>query len=133
MKETYSKLNSTQRIVVNFLHQLVTECTDRVPVTQPCIVASITDYSVPTGYTGYRLHSLVQLFQQLVTECSDWIPATQPSLNGLLHISRLQNLPAYYQPAPRITTPRSSTSWPFLISSLFTGLRLMTGLIMCSP
>ena len=35
-----------------------------------------------------------------------------------------------HQESPTI---RSSTSWPFLISSLFTGLRLMTGLIMCSP
>ena len=120
MKETYSKLNSTQRIVVNFLQQLVTECTDRVPVTQPCTFASTTDYSVPTGYTalysyptigysvptGYRLHSLVQLFQQLVTECTEGVPATQPSLNSLLHISRLQSLPAYYQPAPRITNSK---------------------------
>ena len=127
MKETYSKLNSTQRIVVNFLHQLVTKCTDRVPVTQPCTVASITDYSVPTGHTA--LYSYPSNWLQ----CTDRVPATQPSLNGFLHISRLQNLPAYYQPGPRITTPRSSTSWPFLISSLFTGLRLMTGLIMCSP
>ena len=87
-------------------------------------------HSVPTGY---RLHSLVQLFQQLVTECTNRVPATQPALNSLLCISRLQSLPAYYQPAPRITNPRSSTSWPLLISSLFTGLRLMTGLIMCSP
>ena len=77
MEETYSKLNSTQKIVVNFLQQLVTECSDRVPATQPalnsllhiiatqpCTVASTTGYCVPTGY---RLHSLVQLLQQLVT------------------------------------------------------------------
>ena len=55
MEETRSKLNSTQRIVVNFLQQLVTECTDRVPATQPCTVASTTGYSVPTRYW---LHSL---------------------------------------------------------------------------
>ena len=36
MEETYSKLNLTQKIVVKLLHQLVTECTDRVPATQPC-------------------------------------------------------------------------------------------------
>ena len=68
MKETCSELNSTQKIVVNFLQQLVTECADRVPATQPCTVASTNDYSVPTGTvasttgysvpTGYRLHSL---------------------------------------------------------------------------
>ena len=63
MKETYSKLNSTQKIVANFL-------------------------------------------QQLVTECTNLVVATQPALNSLLHISRLQSLPAYYQPAPRITNPK---------------------------
>ena len=52
MEETCSKLNSTQKIVVNFIQQLVTECTDRVPATQPCTVASTTGYSVPTGYTA---------------------------------------------------------------------------------
>ena len=116
MKETYSKLNSTQRIVVNFLQQLVTECTDRVPVTQPCTVASTTDYSVPTGYTALYIYLNYWL------QCTDRVPATQPctvfsttgyrvyrlvqathsSLNSLLHISQLQSLPAYYQPAPRI-------------------------------
>ena len=35
MEETHSKLNSTQKIVVNLLQQLVTECTDQVPATQP--------------------------------------------------------------------------------------------------
>ena len=39
---------------------------------------SATGYSVPTGY---RVHSLVQLFQQLVTECADQVPATQPLYN----------------------------------------------------
>ena len=65
-----------------------------------------------------RLNSLVQSFQQLVTECTHRVLATQPVLNSLLYISWLQNLPA--------------SSWPLLISSLFTGLRLMTGLIVCS-
>ena len=100
MKETYSKLNSTQKIVVNFLQQLVTECTDRVPVTQPCTVASTTDYSVPTGYTA--LYSYPNKWSQ----CTDRVPATQPSLNSLLHIGQLQSLPAYYQPAPRITNSK---------------------------
>ena len=36
MEESYSKLNSTQNIVVKLLQQLVIECTDRVPATQPC-------------------------------------------------------------------------------------------------
>ena len=34
-QETYSKLNLTQKIVVKLLQQLVKECTDRVPATQP--------------------------------------------------------------------------------------------------
>ena len=111
------------------------------------VVTSPTDYSVPTGYiactvalttgysvpTGYWLHSLVHLIQQLVTECTDRLNSLvqsfqqlvtecthrlQPALNSLPYISRLQNLPA--------------SSWSLLISSLFTGLRLMTGLIVCS-
>ena len=53
MEESYSKLNSTQKIVVKLFQQLVTEYAD-------------------------RLHSLVQLLQQLVTECTDQVPATQP-------------------------------------------------------
>ena len=97
---------NVQKIVVNLLQQLVTECTDWVPATQPCTVALTTGYSVPTGY---QLHRLVQLLQQLVTESTGYRvyrPATQPTLNSLLHISRLQSLPAYYQPAPRITNPK---------------------------
>ena len=86
MEETYSKLNSTQKIVVKLLQELITESTD------------------------------------------------QPTLKSLLHINRLQSLPAFYQPAPRINQPTGfSTSWPLFISGLFTGLSLMTGLIMCSP
>ena len=56
MEETYSKLNSTQKIVVNLLQQLVTEYTDRAPATQPCTVASATGYRVyrpGTGYTAF--------------------------------------------------------------------------------
>ena len=68
MKETYSKLNSTQRIVVNFLQQLVTECTDRVPVTQPYTVASTTDYS----YTALYSYSNNWL------QCTNRVAATQP-------------------------------------------------------
>ena len=51
-----SKLNSTQKIVVNLLQQLVTECMDQVPATQPCTVASTTGYRVygpGTGYTAF--------------------------------------------------------------------------------
>ena len=55
MEETRSKLNSTQKIVVNLLQQLVTECTDRVPATQSCTVASTTAYRVYRPVTGYTV------------------------------------------------------------------------------
>ena len=44
---------NTVKIVVNFIQQLVTQCT-------------------------YWLHSLVHLLQKLVTECADRLPAEQP-------------------------------------------------------
>ena len=75
MEETYSKLNSTQKIVVKLLQQLVTECTDRVLATQPCTVASTTGYRVYGPGTGYT--ALVQLTRpQLVTESSDPVHST---------------------------------------------------------
>ena len=59
MEATCSKLNSTQKIVVNLLQQLVTEFTDRVPATQPCTVASAAGYRVYRSGTGYTaLYSL---------------------------------------------------------------------------
>ena len=45
--------------LVHLLQQLVTECTDRLPASQPYTVVS-TGYSVPAEY---RLNSLVQLLQ----------------------------------------------------------------------
>ena len=153
------KLNSTQKIVVNFLQQLVTEYAERVPVTeyaervpatQLCTVASTTDYSVPTGYTAMNscFNNWLQctdrvpatqpctvVFNNLLQtiECTDRVPATQPALNSLLHISRLQSLPPITNQHQESPTQRSSTIWPLLIRSLFIGLTLMTGLIMCSP
>ena len=66
MEETYSKLNSTHKIVVTMLQQLVTECAVLVLATQPCTLASITRYRVyplvlarqPSSTTGYRLQSV---------------------------------------------------------------------------
>ena len=86
------------------------ECTDRLPAIQPCTVASTTGYSVPTGY---QLHSLHWTACFILAGYRAFLPITNQ-----------------HQESP---TQRSSTSWPLLISSLFTGLRLMTGLIMCSP
>ena len=76
--------------LVHSLQQLVTVCTDRLPASQPCTVAS-TGYSVPatqpctlastTGYRVYRLvlaTQLVHSLQQLVTVCTDRLPASQP-------------------------------------------------------
>ena len=53
MEETCSKLNSTQKIVVNLLQQLVTECTDRVPATQP-LYSLHAPPPLPTGYRVIR-------------------------------------------------------------------------------
>ena len=75
MDETYSKLNSTHKIVVTMLQQLVTECTgwywlhSLVHLLQQLVIEC-------TGW--YWLHSLVHLLQQLVTECTDQVLATQP-------------------------------------------------------
>ena len=160
--------------LVHLLQQLVTECTDQVPTTQPCTLASTTGYRVYRPGTSYTalyscfynwLQCTVQVpvtqllyslphpswlqssdlvhstrvdsgagrqpvstrygFNRLVTESTD-----RP--HSLLHINRLQSLPIanQHQESP---TQRSSTRWPILISSQFTGLRLMTGLIMYSP
>ena len=49
MEETYSKLNSTHKIVVTMLQQLVTKCAGLVLATQPCTLASTI------GYRVYRL------------------------------------------------------------------------------
>ena len=94
------------------------QCTDRVPATQPCRVASTTGYSIQTGY---RLHNLVHLLQQLVTECTN-------QLNSFVQL--LQQLVTVYRPGTGYTlqtghtahyiacftltgpTQRSSTSWP---------------------
>ena len=70
MEETYSKLNSTHKIVVTMLQQLVTECAGLVLATQPCTLASTTGYRVyqlvltaqPSTLaltTGYRVYRLV--------------------------------------------------------------------------
>ena len=102
MEEMRSKLNSTQKIVVNLLQQLVTECTDRVPVTPPCTVVSTT------GYIVYRPGTA------LYSCFNNW----------------LQSVPTRY----RLHSLCTAYLTPHLfISRLFTGLRLMTGLIMCSP
>ena len=53
MEEMCGKLNSTQKIVVNLLQQLVTECTDRVPATQP--LYNLPRPPCPPPPTGYRV------------------------------------------------------------------------------
>ena len=99
-----------------------------------------TAYPTPAGYRVIRLspfNSRVDSgagrppvstrygFNRLVTESTD-----RP--HSFLHINRIQSLAItnQHQESP---TQMSSTRWPLLISSLFTGLRLMTGLIMYSP
>ena len=129
MEETHSELNSTQKIVVNLLQQLVTECTNQVPATQP--LYSLPDPPTPPpnwlqshptqsiqlcvdSGAGRQLVSTRYGFNRLVTESTD---QPQPALNSLLHISQLQSLPITNQHQESPTT----------------GLKLMTGLIMYSP
>ena len=57
MEETYSKMNSTHKIVVTMLQQLVTECTD-----------------------WYWLHSLVHLLQPTGYKSTNRVLATQSLL-----------------------------------------------------
>ena len=74
MEETYSKLNSTHKIVVTMLQQLVTECAGLGLATQPCTLASATGYRVYrlvlvtqpctlASTTGYRVYRLVLVTQ----------------------------------------------------------------------
>ena len=77
MEETYSKLNSTHKIVVTMLQQLVTECAGLVLATQPCTLASTTGYRVYrlvlvtqpgtlASTTGYRVYRLVLATQPCI-------------------------------------------------------------------
>ena len=78
MEEIYSTLNSTHKIVVTMLQQLVTECAGLVLATQPCTLASTTvTQSVPTG-TGYTV--LYTCFNLLVTKSTNRVLATQSLL-----------------------------------------------------
>ena len=126
--------------LVHLFQQLVTERTNQVLATQPCTVDSMTGYRVyrpGTGYpalyilpgpTGYRVirpspfNSVDSVAgrQLLSTRYGFKRPVTEPSC--LLPTSTKNQQPTGL-----------STGWPLLISSLFTGLRLMTGLIMSSP
>ena len=123
-----SKLNSTQKIVVNFLQQLVTECTDRVPVTQPCTVASTTGYIVYRPGTAlyscfnnwlqslptrYRLHSLCTAYltplpPQLVTESSDPVHSTL-LIQGQIGTKNQPSHRVFYQLA---TLHQQPIHWP---------------------
>ena len=81
MEESYSKLNSTHKIVVTMLLQLVTECAGLVLATQPCTLASTTGsgytLSVPAG-TGYTV--LYTCFNLPVTKSTNRVLATQSLL-----------------------------------------------------
>ena len=129
--------------LVQLLQQLVIECTDEVPATQPCIVVSTT-----TGYTA--LYSCFNNWLQSVPT-GYWLHSkshpTQPIQLGVDSGACRQLVSTRYgfnQPVtgPSWLLPTStknhqptdlSISWQLLISSLFSGLRLMTGLIMGSP
>ena len=74
MEETCSKLNSTLKIVINFLQQ-----PDRVPATQPCTVASAI---------GYRVYRPCTSCTALYTCFSNWLQSVVPTgywLHSLVH------------------------------------------------
>ena len=122
-----------------------------VLATQPCTLASTTGYRVYRPGTGYT--AFVQLTHpQLVTESSDLVHSTLGLILGQVDSQYLQDMASthWLQSLPTGQTacftltgyracllptstknhqPRSSTRCPLLISSQFTGLRLMTGLI----
>ena len=106
--------------------QLVTECTDRIlghsvpgyRVYRPDTgYTALYSLSNPTGYRTLQPGPFIYVFilgRQTASIFNIWLQptgyrvyrlATQPALNSLLHINRLQNLPAYYQPAPKINQP----------------------------
>ena len=139
--------------LVQLLQQLVIECTDQVPATQPCIVVSTTTaytalYSCFNNWlqsvpTGYRLHSNVNLTRpnrlqshptQSIQLCVD-SGAGRQLVSTRYGFNRPVTGPSWLLPtSTKNHQPTDlSISWQLLISSLFTGLRLMTGLIMCSP
>ena len=85
MKESYSKLDSTQKMVVKLFQQLVTEYTDRLHSLIPTgcrlqvSLPSSTQPAVSRVFnTQKKVKKVVKLLQQLVTECPDRVPATQP-------------------------------------------------------
>ena len=88
-------MNSTHKIVVTMLQQLVTECTgwywlhSLVHLLQQ-LVAECTGW--------YWLHSLVHLLQQLVTECTDWY-----WLHSLVHLLQ----PTGYKSTNRVLATQS--------------------------
>ena len=93
--QTDYRLNS----LVQLLQQLVTVYR---PATQSYTVASTAGYSVPATQPC--------IVCQLVTECTDWLQATQSAPEQLASYYPATSPFAYFQPALRITSPRSSTS-----------------------
>ena len=83
MEETCSKLNSTQKIVVKFLQQLVTECTTGTGYTALYSLPDPTSYRVirPSPFNSVLILGQVSTrygFNRLVTEPTDRVPTTQP-------------------------------------------------------
>ena len=78
MEETYSKPNSTHKIDVHLLQQLVTECTGWYLLHS---LVHLLHQPVTECTSWYLLHSLVHLLQQLVTECTGWY-----LLHSLVHL-----------------------------------------------
>ena len=124
MEETCIKLNSTQKIVVKWLQQLVTECTDLVLATQPTGYRAYrpgTDYIAlltlphPAGYRVYlpnQVHSTVLVLGQ----------ADSKHLQDMASTDRLQSLPT----GCRLHSPYCTVLHPNWLQMLPTGYREKT-------
>ena len=140
MEGTYSKLNSTQNIVVKLLQQLVTECTDQVLATQPL-------YSLPEPPAGYRViqpspFNSVLILEQVNSKHLQHMASTDrsQSLPTSLHLKVCFALAGYRAFLPFTNQHQESTNPQGFLpaghsssAAYSPGLRLMTGLIMCSP
>ena len=123
MEESYSKLDSTQKIVIKLFQQLVTEHTDRIHSLVQCTpppgyrvyrpAAGITalnvqcfswlqsPYLVPFSHSDFQHNIVVKSLQQLGTECTNQVPAIQP---------------LYCLPAPQLVTESSDPVHSTLLS-----------------
>ena len=118
MEETYSKLNSTHKIVVTMLQQLVTECAGLVLATQPCTLASTQPCTLDST-TGYRVYRLVLATQPCTLASTTGyrvyrlVLATQPCT--------LASTTGYRVYRPVLATQSCTLASTYRLQSLLTG------------